>query len=97
MAATATRPDQIVSVGLGGGSSPRGGEGLYKESRRENRRGGFCRFAAICVATTREAGSLSRDESVQLLLLFVHSGARRAFAGRTDGSDVSAHSHQTEA
>ena len=30
MAATATRPDQIVSVGLGGGSSPRGGNGFHK-------------------------------------------------------------------
>ena len=41
MAATATRPDQIVSVGLGGGSSPRGGNGFHKNGGGKDGGGDF--------------------------------------------------------
>src|SRR5438067_11636965 len=41
MAATATRPDQIVSVGLGGGSSPRGGNGFHKNGGGKDGAGDF--------------------------------------------------------
>jgi cytochrome c oxidase subunit 3 len=43
MAATATRPDQIVSVGVGGGSSPRGGNGFHKNGGGKD--GGNFRFS----------------------------------------------------
>jgi cytochrome c oxidase subunit III len=43
MAATATRPDQIVSVGMGGGSSPRGGNGFHKNGGGKD--GGNFRFS----------------------------------------------------
>src|SRR5256714_9904035 len=41
MAATATRPDQIVSVGLGGAPGPRGGNGFHKNGGGKDGGGDF--------------------------------------------------------
>ena len=43
MAATATRADQVVSVGLGGGPGPRGGNGFHKNGGGKD--GGDFRFS----------------------------------------------------